>query len=81
MPNNPYIRVVGVADGDRKIDDELFAEPRQASGDICRSINAQAEFWLKSGILAEADPTLSYTEIITCQLKDADVEMSAIHVA
>nr|WP_312608370.1 hypothetical protein [Agrobacterium pusense] len=32
-------------------------------------------------MLAEPDPTLSYTEIMACQLKDADVEMSAIHVA
>jgi hypothetical protein len=30
-----------------KIDDDLHEEARRASTVMCRSINAQAEFWMK----------------------------------
>ena len=39
-----------------KIDDELHEQVRAASTVMCRSINAQAEFWMKIGRLAEANP-------------------------
>ena len=39
-----------------KIDDELHEQARTASAVMCRSINAQAEFWMKIGRLAEANP-------------------------
>ena len=51
-----------------KIDDELHEEARRASAVMCRSINAQAEFWMKIGMLAEANPTLSFTDIVRIQL-------------
>lgn len=51
-----------------KIDDSLHEEARRASGVMCRSINAQAEFWMKIGMLAEANPTLSFNDIVTAQL-------------
>ncbi len=47
-----------------KIDDRLHEEARRASAVMCRSINAQAEFWMKIGMLAEANPTLSFNEIV-----------------
>lgn len=47
-----------------KIDDQLHEEARRASTVLCRSINAQAEFWMKIGMLAEANPTLSYLDIV-----------------
>ncbi len=47
-----------------KIDDRVHEEARRASTVMCRSINAQAEFWMKIGMLAEANPTLSFNEII-----------------
>ncbi len=50
-----------------KIDDELHEEARKASAVMCRSINAQAEFWMKIGMLAEASPTLSFNDIVTAQ--------------
>jgi hypothetical protein len=34
-----------------KIEDELHEEARRASTIMCRSINAQAEFWMKIGML------------------------------
>lgn len=55
-----------------KIDDELHEQVRKASTVMCRSINAQAEFWMKIGRLAEANPTLSFSDIIKEQLAAAD---------
>jgi len=46
-----------------KIDDELHEEARRASTVMCRSINAQAEYWMKIGQLAEANPTLSFNDL------------------
>ncbi|MEX3011123.1 ParD-like family protein [Hoeflea sp. TYP-13] len=64
-----------------KIADGLHVEVRKASTVMCRSINAQAEFWIKVGMLAEANPTLSYNEIVAQQLKGADIELPAIEAA
>ena len=60
-----------------KIDDSLHEEARRASTVMCRSINAQAEYWMKIGMLAEANPTLSYNEILKMQLASADVQLAA----
>ncbi|MGI3129029.1 ParD-like family protein [Halopseudomonas pachastrellae] len=57
-----------------KINDELHEEVRKASSVMVRSINAQAEFWMKVGMLAEANPTLSFTDIMREQLRHADVD-------
>ena len=51
-----------------KIDDELHEQVRMASAVMCRSINAQAEFWMKIGRLAEANPTLSFNDIVRQQI-------------
>jgi len=55
-----------------KIDEGLHDEVRRASTVMCRSINAQAEFWMKIGMLAEANPTLSFTEIVKMQMEAAE---------
>lgn len=55
-----------------KVDDALHAEVRRASTVMCRSINAQAEFWMKIGMLAEANPALSFNDIVKMQLAAAD---------
>lgn len=52
-----------------KISDELHEEVRKASSAMVRSINSQAEFWIKIGMLAETNPTLTYTEILREQLR------------
>lgn len=41
---------------------------------MVRSINAQAEYWIKIGMLAEANPTMSFTEIMREQMKLAEVD-------
>jgi ParD-like antitoxin of type II bacterial toxin-antitoxin system len=64
-----------------KIADALHEELRRSSVVMCRSINAQAEFWMKVGMLAEANPGLSFTEIMAEQRKLADVKAPEIYAA
>ena len=59
-----------------KIDDDLHEEARRASAVMCRSINAQAEYWMKIGMMAEANPALSFNEIVRMQLAAANVRLS-----
>lgn len=58
-----------------KIDEDLHEEARRASTVMCRSINAQAEFWMKIGMLAEANPTLSFNEIVKIQFAAAHMRL------
>ena len=58
-----------------KIDDELHEEARRASTVMCRSINAQAEYWIRIGMLAEANPSLSFAQIMRMQLAAANVRL------
>ncbi len=55
------------------IDDDLHDQLRRASKVSCRSINAQAEFWIKVGMLCETNPTLSFNEIIRREFQSAGV--------
>lgn len=57
-----------------KIDDELHDEIRRASTVMCRSINAQAAFWIRVGMLAEANPSFSFNDLMKMQLEAADVQ-------
>lgn len=63
-----------------KIDDELHEEVRKASDVMCRSINAQAEYWMKIGMLAQANPDMSFNAIVQMQLRAAQVELSVMVV-
>ena len=58
-----------------KIDDELHEDIRKASSVMVRSINAQAEYWMKIGMLAEANPNMSYNQIINEQMRQADINV------
>jgi hypothetical protein len=49
-----------------KISEQMHENLRLTSGALSRSINAQADHWLRVGMLAELNPTLRYGEI--CQL-------------
>lgn len=64
-----------------KIDEELHEAARRASTVMCRSINAQAEFWMKIGMIAEANPTLSFNEIVHQQFAAADVRPGVLAAA
>lgn len=61
-----------------KISDDLHEEIRKSSSVMVRSINAQAEYWIKIGMLAEANPSMSFSEIISDQMKHADVDIKKI---
>ncbi|AXR06026.1 ParD-like family protein [Salinimonas sediminis] len=56
-----------------KISDQLHEEVRKTSTVMERSINAQAEFWLKIGRLAEQNPTLTYEQIIEREMRSQNV--------
>ena len=60
------------------IDDDLHEQLRRASKVSCRSINAQAEYWIKIGMLCETNPTLSFTEIMKRELRAAGVSAPAM---
>ncbi|HNY32639.1 MAG TPA: ParD-like family protein [Fibrobacteria bacterium] len=63
------------------IDDELHDQIRKASTVSCRSINAQAAFWIKIGMLCEMDPTANFNEIVSREMRLAGVEPRAVKVA
>jgi len=63
------------------IDDDLHDQIRKASAVSCRSINAQAAFWIKIGMLCELNPTASFNEIYARELRVAGVEPQAFKSA
>jgi len=62
------------------IDDDLHDQVRRASKVSCRSINAQAAYWIKVGMLCETNPTLSFSEIIERELSSAGVSAQSLAV-
>lgn len=62
------------------IEDELHEQVRRATKVSCRSINAQAAFWIKVGLLCETNPTLSFNQIIERELHAAGVSSDALAV-
>lgn len=61
-----------------KISEELHQDIRKASSVMVRSINAQAEFWIKVGMLAETNPTMSFTQIMNEQMQYAELDIRKI---
>ncbi|MBL0968925.1 MAG: ParD-like family protein [Brevundimonas sp.] len=55
------------------IEDELHEQLRRASKASCRSINAQAAFWIRIGMLGELNPGLTFQELAARELKAAGV--------
>ncbi len=62
------------------IDDELHDQVRRACTVSCRSINAQAAYWIKVGMLCETNPSLSFTEIMARELSAAGVAAQPLAV-
>lgn len=58
-----------------KISEQMHEKLRHTSGALSRSINSQAEHWLRVGMLAELNPSLNYTEI--CQILIASAREEA----
>ena len=63
------------------IEEELHDQLRKASTVSCRSINAQAAFWVKIGMLCEMNPTLTFNEIVARELRAAGVVTQPLRVA
>jgi hypothetical protein len=63
------------------IDDELHDQLRKATKVSCRSINAQAAFWIRIGMLCETNPTLSFNEIVQRELQSAGVAVPPLAVS
>jgi len=61
-----------------KIDDQLHEDIRKASSVMVRSINAQAEYWIKIGMLAEANPSMTFSDIMREQMKQAEVDVRKV---
>lgn len=57
-----------------KISDDVHDHVRQSCHVMSRSINAQAEFWIKMGRLAELNPTLTFQELIANELANSNAE-------
>jgi len=63
------------------IDDELHEQLRRASKVSCRSINAQAAYWIRIGLLCETNPTLSFAELMERELSAAGVSAQPLALA
>lgn len=75
-----HIRIIYIGRdmGIVNIDDALHDQLRKASSVSCRSINAQAAFWIKIGMLCELHPTLNFNEVVAGELRAAGVEAPAV---
>ena len=60
------------------IDDELHDQLRKASTVSCRSINAQAAFWIRMGLLCELNPTLSFNDLVAREMRAAGLGEPAV---
>ncbi len=63
------------------IDDELHDQLRRACTVTSRSINAQANFWIKVGMLCEMNPEASFQQIVAQELRAAGGRPQALKPA
>jgi len=63
------------------IDDELHDQLRRACTVTSRSINAQANFWIRIGMLCETNPGLSFQELVARELQAAGVRPQPLAAA
>ena len=62
------------------IEEELHDQVRKATLMSCRSINGQAAFWIKVGMLCEMNPTMSFNDIVARELHNAGVAAQSLRV-
>lgn len=60
------------------IEDDLHEQLRLASKASYRSINAQASFWIKIGMLCELNPGLTFHELAARELRAAGVDAAEL---
>lgn len=61
-----------------KISEHMHANIRAASAALSRSINAQAEHWMRVGMIAELHPTLDYSEICQMLIRTENAETTVL---
>ncbi|MHC6224497.1 ParD-like family protein [Pseudomonas sp. X10] len=61
-----------------KISDTLHEDLRVASAALSRSINAQAEYWIRIGMLAELHPEANYQELLRQLLRHEQANLKAL---
>ena len=61
------------------IDDELHDQIRRACTVSHRSINAQANFWIRIGMMCELSPDLTFQELVAQELRAAGVQPPVLH--
>jgi len=59
-----------------KITEEIHEELRTAAKAFDRSLNGQAEHWIKIGMLAELHPSINYQEILKLLLRNEDLSIA-----
>lgn len=60
-----------------KVSDEIHEELRKASRAFDRSLNGQAEHWLKIGLLAEVNPSLTYRDLVDLLLLHDELKIES----
>lgn len=61
-----------------KISDLLHEDVREASKAMSRSVNAQAEYWIRLGMMSELYPELNHHQIKLLMLKSTSDRMLEI---
>ncbi|MDR3443556.1 MAG: ParD-like family protein [Legionella sp.] len=56
-----------------KISDDLHESTKLMARAMSRSINSQAEFWIRIGKLAEENPSITYPEILKVLVNQASL--------
>jgi hypothetical protein len=59
-----------------KISEHMHANLRGTSAALSRSINAQAEHWMRVGMLSELNPGLTYGDICRVLIESEDKALS-----
>lgn len=59
-----------------KISDELHEAAKLMAKAMSRSINSQAEYWMRIGQLIEENPSITYTEVLQILIKQASQDTS-----
>lgn len=57
-----------------KISDDLHEAAKLMARAMSRSINSQAEYWMRIGKLIEENPTITYAEVLKILLQQASLE-------
>lgn len=57
-----------------KISDEMHDAAKLMAKAMSRSINSQAEYWMRIGKLIEENPTITFPKVLKLLLKQAELE-------